>query len=150
MTVAKTPLEQSEITLSSSPKGDMPVKHTHQDRKSIRQQRHTLSKPPVPTPPLYPYGAETLTVLQAAFRGYRLRHRLQRLPAREAERTIRALHTNAHGFRRIALFLLFVGLFFSLVFGGADVAFQRTVHQGLKNHLAMVRAVGVDGRKCHQ
>ena len=49
------------------------------------------------------------------------------------------MHTNAQGFRRVALFLVFVGLFFSLVFSGADVAFQRTVHQGLENHLAMVR-----------
>lgn len=68
-----------------------------------------------------------------------MRHRLRQLPAREAERAIRALHANAHGFRRIALFLVFVGLFFSIVFGGADVAFQRTVHQGLENHLSMVR-----------
>ncbi|CAM9245358.1 unnamed protein product, partial [Laminaria digitata] len=75
-------------------------------------------------------------MFQAAFRGYRLRYRLRRLPAREAERTVRALHANAHGFRRIALFLVFMGLFFSLVFSSADVVFQRSVHQGLEHHLS--------------
>lgn len=79
------------------------------------------------------------TAFQAAFRGYRLRYRLRRLPAREAEKTIRALHANAYGFRRIAVFLVFFGLFFSLVFSSADVEFQRKVHQGLESHLGMVR-----------
>lgn len=76
---------------------------------------------------------------QAAFRGYRLRDRLRHLPAREAEKTIRALQANGRGFRRLALFLVFFGLYFSLVFGGADVAFQRSVQQGLRDHLALVR-----------
>lgn len=101
-----------------------------------------------PIRPPSPRGRHT--AFQAAYRGYRLRHRLRRLPAREAERTIRALHANAHGFRRIALFLVFAGLFFSIVFSSADVEFQRTVHQGLENHLSMVRAVSVNGhaRSC--
>eukprot|EP00904_Undaria_pinnatifida_P010525 jgi/Undpi1/6602/HiC_scaffold_20.g09081.m1 len=76
---------------------------------------------------------------QAAFRGYRLRDRLRRLPAREAEKTIQALHANARGFRRLALYAVFFGLYFSLVFGGADVAFQRSVQQGLRDHLELVR-----------
>ena len=80
---------------------------------------------------------------QAAFRGYRLRDRLRHLPAREAERTIRALHANGRGFWRLTLFLVFFGLYFSLVFGGADVAFQRTVQQGLRDHLALVRGCTV-------
>lgn len=76
--------------------------------------------------------------LQAAFRGYCLRKRLRRLPAREAERAIRGLQSNAHGFRRMALFLLFFGLYLSLVFDAIDVSFQRTVVQGLKSHLDKV------------
>lgn len=96
----------------------------------------TPSNDPTPPPPL-PRRRSMST--QAAFRGYRLRDRLRRLPAREAEKTIRALHANDRGFRRLALFLVFSGLYFSLVFGGADVAFQRSVQQGLRDHLALVR-----------
>lgn len=75
---------------------------------------------------------------QAAFRGYRLRERLRRLPAREAEKQIKALHRNARGFRRVGLFLVFAGLYFALVFYGVDISFQRSVQQSLKDHLALV------------
>lgn len=75
---------------------------------------------------------------QAAFRGYRLRERLRRLPAREAEKQIRALHRNARGFRRVGLFLAFAGLYFALVFYGVDISFQRSVQQSLTDHLAAV------------
>ena len=75
---------------------------------------------------------------QAAFRGYRLRMRLRRLPAREAERTIRGLQSNAHGFRRLGLFLVFCSLYLYVVFDAIDVSFQRTVVQGLRSHLAKV------------
>lgn len=39
----------------------------------------------------------------------------------------------------MALFLLFFGLYLSLVFDAIDVSFQRTVVQGLKSHLDKVR-----------
>ncbi|CAM9620546.1 unnamed protein product, partial [Ectocarpus sp. 13 AM-2016] len=85
---------------------------------------------------------------QAAFRGYRLRERLRRLPAREAEKHILALHNNARGFRRVGLFLLFSGLYFTLVFYGVDVAFQRSVQQALRDHVAGVK-YGPDLDKTH-
>eukprot|EP00752_Nemacystus_decipiens_P012801 g11336.t1 len=85
---------------------------------------------------------------QAAFRGYRLRERLRRLPAREAEKQIKALHRNARGFRRVGLFLVFAGLYFSLVFYGLDVSFQRSVQQSLKDHLKLVH-YGPDLDKTH-
>ena len=111
---------------------------------------YARSPPQPPTPLTAP--RERCTAFQAAFRGYRLRYRLRRLPAREAERAIRALHVNAHGFRRIAVFLVFFGLFFSLVFSSADVDFQRTVHQGLESHLGTVREpcalTTTQGRSC--
>ncbi|CAM9944052.1 unnamed protein product, partial [Hapterophycus canaliculatus] len=84
--------------------------------------------------------AVTAAILtQAAFRGYRLRERLRRLPAREAEKQIKALHRNAKGFRRVGLFLAFFGLYIALVFYRADVPFERSVQQALRNHLARVR-----------
>ncbi|CAM9624207.1 unnamed protein product, partial [Ectocarpus sp. 12 AP-2014] len=76
---------------------------------------------------------------QAAFRGYRLRERLRRLPAREAEKHILGLHNNARGFRRVGLFLLFSGLYLALVFYGVDVSFQRSVRQALRDHVAGVK-----------
>ncbi|CAN0367876.1 unnamed protein product, partial [Ectocarpus fasciculatus] len=85
---------------------------------------------------------------QAAFRGYRLRERLRRLPAREAEKQILGLHNNARGFRRVGLFLLFFGLYFALVFYSVDVAFQRSVQQALRDHLAGVK-YGPDLDKTH-
>ena len=81
-------------------------------------------------------------IRQAAFRGYRLRERLRRLPAREAEKQIKALHRNARGFRRVGLFLVFIGLYFALVFYGVDVSFQRSVQQSLKDHLKLVSRGG--------
>ncbi|CAB1099211.1 unnamed protein product [Ectocarpus sp. CCAP 1310/34] len=73
--------------------------------------------------------------LVAAFRGYHLRERLRRLPAREVEKHILGLHNNASGFRRVGLFLLFSGLYFTLVF---YVAFQPSVQQALRDHVAAV------------
>ncbi|CAM9584781.1 unnamed protein product [Ectocarpus sp. 4 AP-2014] len=88
------------------------------------------------------------TLAQAAFRGYRLRERLRRLPAREAEKHILGLHNNARGFRRVGLFLLFSGLYFALVFYGVDVSFQRSVQQALRDHVAGVK-YGPDLDKTH-
>ncbi|CAM9849122.1 unnamed protein product, partial [Ectocarpus sp. 6 AP-2014] len=85
---------------------------------------------------------------QAAFRGYRLRGRLRRLPAREAEKHILGLYNNARGFRRVGLFLLFSGLYFALVFYGVDVSFQRSVQQALRDHVAGVK-YGPDLDKTH-
>ncbi|CAM9200045.1 unnamed protein product [Ascophyllum nodosum] len=94
--------------------------------------------------------AVTAAILtQAAFRGYRLRMRLRRLPAREAERTIRGLQSNAHGFRRLGLFLVFCSLYLYVVFDAIDVSFQRTVVQGLRSHLAKVK-YGPNADRTHE
>lgn len=79
-----------------------------------------------------------LLLSQAAFRGYRLRERLRRLPARAAERTIRDLQRNTAGFRRLATFLVFYAIYFAMVFSSVDVSFERSVKQALQAHLESV------------
>ncbi len=39
----------------------------------------------------------------------------------------------------MALFLVFAGLYFSMVLGGVDISFQREVQQALTDHLAQVK-----------
>lgn len=92
----------------------------------------------------------TATILtQAAFRGYRLRKRLRMLPAREVESAIKALHSNAGGFRLLGMFLIFYALYFALVFTGFDIAFERAVEQGLRGHVNSVK-FGPNGDRSHK